>query len=460
MSRRAVASGVAGVLIATLGTILQLGGGAAPTASAHGETNVTGCQVKSTLGGRITWHHFTRPHAPCELGTSSAQDVHIRNEMIRLIDDTPAPAAGADPVIIRGAFLAIREPAVVDALKRAHDRGVTVRFTFTYDTPQLGDKSFYRAFGGRRCGEFKPLGGSSPLYSPDDDGDGTLSEGRWGCNSDHTSGIAHTKAMTFSKTKDPEGVVRPWVVWTGSHNAAQSHGGSGGYNNSMTSYNDQALYGDHENYDGLGVYNILRQMYNNADEPIGAPRRLKGWVDYYVPDERGTVNGLSANIIASPEAQTDFIVGRLNLWQPNGNCEVRVQQAVFRRAEIAEKLVQMSNAGCRVWVMAGTYTPSIVDILKRAAGAMSIREMPRVHDKSFLVQGNRKSGGSVSYQVYAGSHNLNVPSLRQNDEFFVMLTPEGDTHPVYNAYNAHFGPHGPWGQCTVDNSANGCQIYR
>jgi hypothetical protein len=144
----------------------------------------------------------------------------------------------------------------------------------------------------------------------------------------------------------------------------------------------------------------------------------------------------SADVYASPEADTDLVVNRLNDVTPDANCRVRVLQASIRdsRLDVVNLLVRMKQGGCQVTVVADTIEPEARATL-RAAG-IPMREA-LIHDKTFIVYG--KFGASYAYRVYSGSHNLSGSANRRYDEIFVKLAPEtGETHPVYDAYIAHF----------------------
>jgi len=94
----------------------------------------------------------------------------------------------------------------------------------------------------------------------------------------------------------------------------------------------------------------------------------------------------------SPEVDTDIIINRLNDVTPNDRCEIDVLQNELRDS--------------------------------------------RINVVEFLV---KKFGDRYEYRVYTGSHNLSYSANAKFDEIFVKLAAEtGNTHPVYDAYRAHF----------------------
>jgi phosphatidylserine/phosphatidylglycerophosphate/cardiolipin synthase-like enzyme len=72
-----------------------------------------------------------------------------------------------------------------------------------------------------------------------------------------------------------------------------------------------------------------------------------------------------------------------------------------------------------------------------SGAGVSIRRMNNVHDKFFLAYG--LFGTTMQYRVYTGSQNWTQDALSENDEIFVKMGPEtGSSHPLYDAYYAHF----------------------
>ena len=65
-------------------------------------------------------------------------------------------------------------------------------------------------------------------------------------------GIAHIKFLTFSRTKAPNGVVYPDVVWFASYNAA-------GQSGNLDSNSSTSIYNAAASYDGLTTHQIRMQ---------------------------------------------------------------------------------------------------------------------------------------------------------------------------------------------------------
>jgi hypothetical protein len=154
------------------------------------------------------------------------------------------------------------------------------------------------------------------------------------------------------------------------------------------------------------------------------------------PVAHASLRSGEADVYASPEAQTDLVVNRLNDITPDDSCRVRVMQASIRdsRLAVVDQLVKMKNGSCHIWVVSDTVEPDALAALK--AAGIPVHHMP-IHDKSFIVFG--KFGATSEYRIYSGSQNLSGSSAHRFDEIFVKLAPEtGATHPIYDAYFTHF----------------------
>ena len=352
-----------------------------------------GCTATAPLAGHVAWFHFTRPDKPCTPTATAGEDKHIIVELIRLIDSVPAGAR------IDGHIFSVTVDGVAKALLAAQDRGVVVwlstdgQMATSTDTAktQYLDKLTNKKY----CGD----------------------AANRACISTADGGISHTKLFVFSTAITPDGKTADNVVWFGSANQTYASGMKP-YNNTVTVYGDAVLY-------------MMLRAY--LDDLYVERRRT----DYYdAASGRGYMLSSAADVYASPEAETDLVVNRINDVTPDGDCRVRVLQASIRdsRLDVVNRLVRMKQDGCTVWVVANTIEPQARAAL--AAANIPMREA-KVHDKTFLIYG--KFGAQYAHRVYSGSHNLSGSANRKYDEIFVKLAPEvGATHPVYDAYREHF----------------------
>ena len=357
-------------------------------------TILPGCTAKATLGGVPAWIHFARPHKPCSGTAGSGRDRHIIDELIRLIGSVPIGGR------IDAHIYNISIDGVAKALLDAQTRGVAVwlstdkQIAASTDTAKtlyldkLVNKVYCNASNNSAC-----IGTA----------DGAIS---------------HSKLWVFSTATTPDGVKANNVVWIGSAN--QTYGsGTDLSNNAVTIYGDVSLYSKLRGY--LDDLYKQRRNGNYYDSASG----------------RGYMLSTASDVYASPDAETDIIINRLNDMTPDATCEVRVMQASVRdsRINVVDLLVKMKKAGCKVYVLADTVEPKALAALKGAS--IPVRHH-LIHDKSFVIYG--KYGTSNAYRVYTGSHNLSISANTKYDEIFAKLAPEsGATHPVYDAYYTHFG---------------------
>lgn len=352
-----------------------------------------GCVAHASLAGHSTWFFFTRPDRPCKGTAGSGVDRNAVDELARLIGSVPAGGR------IDGHIYSISVSAVGKALLDAQTRGVDVRIstdgavassTAAVKTDFL-DKLAHRVY----C---KHANNTACISTAD-------------------GAISHTKLFTFSTATAPDGTVASDVVWFGSANQTFASGARL-YNNTVTVYGESSLYTQLRSY-------------------LGDLFAQKRFADYYDPASgRGHFLASAADAYASPEAQTDLVVNRLDDITPDASCRVRVMQASVRdsRLAVVDQLVEMKRGGCHIWVVADTVEPKALAALH--AASIPVHKMP-IHDKSFLVTG--KFGTTSEFRIYTGSHNLSGGSAHRYDEIFVKLAAEtGDAHPIYDAYFTHF----------------------
>ncbi len=361
------------------------------------------CEVKTTSGGYRTVLHFNNPLSPCTPGSDSTRDLTIRNELVRLIDGVPAGSA------VRGNWYSVAdtETAVVAALVRAQQRGATVQVSFDQESGL-------------------PAAGSPARAQVDQIVNKKICPFSSGCIS--TSGSAHAKIFTFSRTQYPgETTTTTYNVWIGSYNQTDGADGNGGFNNSAT------IYG-HQNF-----YNFIRLYL--ADMYAASPRTL----DYYAPP-RGQFIETAVSAYISPEQDTDLVVNRLDssVFTPSAGCVVRIINPHFtvERRAVTNLIAGFKRSGCSVQLIVNHVDQSEYDILASAGipmRALMVGTVDRVHDKLIAVYMKKAGTTTWAYRVYTGSHNFTGGSLYLSDDIFVRLAEEtGTTHPLYDAVVAHF----------------------
>lgn len=370
------------------------------------QQRVVQCSVSTTIGGYLQYGHFTYPPSPCVPDAANPglkRDFNILYEWKRLVDSTQAGD------VIRGNIYNASADFVPQALKAAMNRGVQVYVSFNGGINRTTEGAFTNTTYG-----FNYFPNKTFCHSGTSDG----------CLGTVGTGIAHTKAWTFSSATAPNGTRYSNVTWISSANMTYGSG-TDMSNNSITTYGDATLY--------TFMKAHLTNMYNQS------PRTS----DYYdSASGRGYLGSASQSIYASPEAagQTDIILSRINdltpdaltITAPDGTvqqrCQVRVQMLLFNdtRIEVAKKLAAFGNAGCPVRVMvnrnpdgSAEIGPNVLSVLK-AANNVWVKSHPDLHDKAIMIRGN--FGGVLQSRTYGGSHNLTGAALHENDEIFTKLT--------------------------------------
>ncbi len=318
----------------------------------------------------------------------------ILNELIRLINAVPAGGR------IDGHIYNITVTSVAQALKNAHDRGVTVKLSGDGQlaTNTSTAMSYLNAL---------------PLHQ------WCASSTSHSCVSSASGGISHTKLFTFSSTTTPAGVRRSNVSWFGSANLTYATGAQT-FNNTVTVYGDPTLYTRFNTY--------LDDLYDQS------PRTN----DYYKPSiNQGYINATTASVHASPELETDLVVRQLEEVTPNSSCRVRVMHASIRdsRMEVVDRLTAMKARGCLVWVVSTNVEARPLAAFK--AAGIPVRSGPSdVHDKAIMIYG--KYGSAYRYRVYTGSHNLSQSANSAYDEILVKMAAESTNTTLYSAFVRHF----------------------
>lgn len=350
-----------------------------------------GVNASSTpLGGHPVYAHFTNPPA------FGGNDPTILTETIRLIHDTPKGAT------IRAAIHSLTVDGVATALIAAKQRGVTVRVAED-GSDELDEDETPRKLAAALGADHVFCGAGKK-------------NGNHGCITSDPSGIMHTKLFTFSKTKDPKGVMREEVVWFGSANMTHATGAKT-FNNTITVYGDHALYQKMNGYFG----HLFAEKHYGGN-------------DYYDADAgRGFFVTDTSRIYLSPNADGDLVKSRLNDIDPDSSCRVRVAQAMIHdaRIELVDLLVSLKKGGCKVWVVGSDVESKSLARLKGAGIAV---HKNGVHDKTIIVDAKFAGSKKNRHLVFTGSHNWTQSANYRNDELFVRLESEA----LYDAFYKHF----------------------
>ncbi|OII67314.1 phosphatidylserine/phosphatidylglycerophosphate/cardiolipin synthase family protein [Streptomyces sp. CC77] len=342
------------------------------------------------------------------LGTTSRQDA-VKNHIIKAIDSTQSGRT------LRTAMYALTDTGYSDALRRAHARGVQVRVVL--------DHSFSTSTAATQL--TAALGTDMTQASwvhicPQDRAciaDVTVDLGK--------NHINHNKFFLFSRVGDP-GVAEDVVIQTSANQTPANT--SRFWNNAYTAVGNTELYTAYTAY-----FNDLAAERRDADyfrqgKTAGAEKY------YFFPQSTGD---LMVSVLGNVSCTGNTTVG-----SASHKTVIRVAAYAFHRADVAAKLRQLADQDCWVEVV---YNKT--DELPALAGHPRIRPYQLrldngtategddlfVHSKYLLIEGNY-AGHPDTKWTFTGSHNLDLSSLRENDE--ALLRVEGAA--VHDAYRANF----------------------
>jgi hypothetical protein len=307
------------------------------------------------------------------------------------------------------------------------------------------------------------------------------------CLSSARGAYAHSKILTVSSTYTRDNELAKGVIWTGSANL----GGPSAertWNNGWTVYNDaklslqmDALWGDMWNERNVGndypryvrKYHWRYGMYpENAIKYgyVGTTEKAAGYAMggmFY--SNLANTTFYETPISASPTNGRDPVMNMLNRIIPDDRCAIRLQENRFkyRRIAVAQKLVELSNAGCQVSAISfkdddnkANYTAHcqsgiricrpILDVFRTAARRIEVA-YAKPHDKTMLVEGKLKpngwntderlpngdpwpKAGAYVKMVQGGSAALTGSNLVVSDE----ITSESTNPEVYEDYLEHY----------------------
>jgi phosphatidylserine/phosphatidylglycerophosphate/cardiolipin synthase-like enzyme len=329
-------------------------------------------------------------------GDSAAQS-RIRDHVKGLIEGAPAGST------ITAGLYSFTDTQVSGALADAKQRGVNVKIVI--DNAATGTGGQYDALKAAlgtdqskgsfvtNCGANRGCIGSRELVAGSGDGS-----------------INHNKFWLFSESGGTKNVV---VQASANMTSLQR---TDLFNNAVTIV-DAGLYGVYQKY----FADLATRKVNNDYYQTPSSGAYK---TYFFP--RKEAAGKSWNDDASTDT-VSLILGNVDC---KAGTEVRVAANLFSRREVAEKLVSMTSAGCKVILANDGGTSMSADVAKILAGKLTervecaeVREGKNpvgLHSKYVLVNGTYE-GKSGRKLVFTGSHNYSYAALRANDETLLKL---------------------------------------
>ncbi|MET1037571.1 MAG: phospholipase D-like domain-containing protein, partial [Aeromicrobium sp.] len=234
------------------------------------------------------------------------------------------------------------------------------------------------------------------------------------CLSSLNGAIMHSKVLLVNNTFTRDNKPARGAVWSGSANLG-GRSAEQTYNNGMTIYNDRKLWAQASKLwsdmyaernignDYLGYVKKNRAKYGldtNEARALGYTEGPAKYGMFY--SNLANVTIYPTPIRATPTNGKDPVLNLLNRIVPDDQCRIRLQHNRFkyRRIAVAEKLVELSNAGCKVSAVA--YEDNlkvnqelhcqsliricrpILDVLKTSSQKIDVA-WAKPHDKTMLV---------------------------------------------------------------------------
>ncbi|MFF4268787.1 phosphatidylserine/phosphatidylglycerophosphate/cardiolipin synthase family protein [Streptomyces sp. NPDC001536] len=319
---------------------------------------------------------------------STAEKNVVKNHIINAINNTQSGR------LIRTALYALTDADYADALISAHERGVMVRVV-------LDAKYASSSASQSLINELKTNESAESWVHVCTDGGACIAPNGNGA-------INHNKFFTFSRVGDA-GVAEDVVIQTSANQTSLNT--EKYWNNAYTIVGNTALYEAYRDY-----FNDLAAMVKNDNYFTSAKVGTEKY--YFFPQKTG-----------------DIVVSLLDNVSCTAGTTVRVAALTLHRDDVALKLKSLGEQGCSVRIVFSESND--VDKLSGQTN-IQIRQLKTsdgylVHSKYFLVDGDY-AGHTDTKWTFTGSHNLDLSSLRENDEALLRL--EGAT--PHDAYRANF----------------------
>jgi phosphatidylserine/phosphatidylglycerophosphate/cardiolipin synthase-like enzyme len=329
-------------------------------------------------------------------GTAAEQNA-VKNHIIGAINHTQSGRT------LRAALYVMQDHDYADALVAAHNRGVNVRVVLDHKSVEDPDptpaQKLISALGTDRT--------RSSWVRVCTAGGACIAQG--GSNP-----INHNKFFTFSRVGDA-GVAEDVVIQSSANQTTSAV--TRQWNNAYTVVGNTALYTAY-----TGYFNDLAAMAKTDD--------------YYRQGEAGDLK-----YYFFPQKSGDIVLGFLDNVTCTGNTTVgsashktvvRIAAWSLQRNEIAAKLRSLADQDCWIEV-----------VYKDSGDIATLQGHPRVkpyhldaggyfvHSKYLLIEGNY-AGHPDTKWTFTGSHNLDISSLRENDEAIIRV-PGAAAHDAYKA---------------------------
>lgn len=352
-------------------------------------------------------------------------------------------------------------------LVKAAKAGVQVRFIHGRATQSSSSRALQRALNkkGLRDSHFKICAKGKSLA----------------CLSGLNGAIMHSKIVMVNNTFTRDNKPAKGAIWTGSANLG-GRSAEQTYNNGLTVYNDAKMWAQASQLwkdmsaernignDYLGYVKKNSGRYGYPDADAKAAGYTEGYAKYGMfYSNLANVTIYPTPIRATPTNGKDPILNALNRVVPDDQCRIRLQHNRFkyRRIAVAEKLVELSDGGCKISAVA--YEDNlkvnqklhcqqliricrpILDVLKTSNQRIDVA-WAKPHDKTMLIDAKMRRNvlnpeeaqpdGTLNWPadgvrtkfVQAGSASLTGSNLVVSDE----ITTETTDPSIYEDYLEHW----------------------
>lgn len=325
-------------------------------------------------------------------------DMAISDKLVRLIEETPEGER-----IDVSYFVAQSGHPVIEALLKAHGRGVKVRVVLDSGDGQGPKKNAAIDAAYAKLAE---------IMNTDN-----IRQCNRSCITDTPDSINHNKFATFSRTGNAVN-----VVFQSTSNLRPDGSGDSAYNAATVIYGNDGVYSQFEAYfeDLRSELRVSRDNYHAYRPPVtsGAVTPL-----FFPRTDKVDTLAASLKTINCGAQQTG----------------VRVMAPFFSRKKLRDALVDLSNSGCVVLVLARQDT--ITQEFCRTLGPkvnVKITPSPKrdrvtIHAKYVLINGNY-AGANNQTITWMGSHNFTDNALVANDETFLQFS----NLEVYGPYSGNW----------------------
>lgn len=324
----------------------------------------------------------------------------IMDKLIEMIDATPKDAD------INLAIFGFSHKGVIDALKRASNRGVKLHLLIDYSLTETQEENRPTVIAIKAF-----LNANSEVLTVKNDASATS--------------IQHCKFVLFSELNTQNGLVKD-VVFSTSHNFNIA---------------DSKKIQDAVVLNQPALYQAFLTYFNEVKS-----RAASGMKNYSYQQFIDDANGIDAQFYPKRKNGVAFgddsIIELLDAISAPATATVRVGMSDWTasRLNVVNKLLDLAKKGAKVEVIAkdkaDTEILTALENLRKSGAFVKVYNInvTNIHSKFFMIEGEWK--GTQAKVLATGSHNLTGNALRNNNEVLLILKNYNALYDSYvNYYN-------------------------